>query len=110
MYNILIALMLNVTASEFKKCTEEDSGYAVIYSYSQIIYDDGIDRTQYFPFDIFDLSGKQILSVGYNFDSPAVVKLQTGKYLIKLLNLKGDAISHRISIEKDSIKNFSFTE
>lgn len=109
-YLIFFFITVSFQYAQYLQYDEENNGYAVIYSFKQVVYDDGIERIQYLPFDVYDLKGSQVLSVGYNFDSPAIIKLPAGCYKIKLLNQAGNSISHQITVEKDSIKNFSFTE
>ncbi len=109
-YLVFLFVIVSFQYAQYLQYDEENNGYAVIYSFKQVIYDDGIERIQYLPFDVYDLKGSQVLSVGYNFDSPAIIKLPAGCYKIKLLNQAGNSISHQITVEKDSIKNFSFTE
>jgi len=106
---IFFFVIVSFNYAQYAQSNEENNGYAVVYSIKQIIYDDGIDRIQYLPFDVFDFNGIQILSVGYNFDSPSTIKLPEGNYFIKFFNPGGDTISNEIIIEKDSIKNFSIT-
>lgn len=85
---IIIALFL-LTASSFAAAGKSQDilnvkyGYLTVFTKYEVIYDDGIYRKIYQPFEISNKDGLTVLKVGSSLDEPKRVKLSEGTYIFK---------------------------
>lgn len=67
------------------------------------IYDDGIYRKVYSGFEVLDIDGNKILSVGEQFDRPAVIKIYDGNYTIRS-NKNNETIDKKIAVSRCNLE------
>lgn len=80
---ILFPLFGLLPAVENKTPEEIKIGYLIVFTHSQTVYDDGIDRVVFSGYNIYDKNHNLILKVGLSYDTPKTVRLNQGEYLIK---------------------------
>lgn len=107
MRNILVSFILLILFSFSGLYSNENrsTGYSIveIITPSKVVYDDGIYRTVYSSFTLYNESGEKVLSSGDVFDFATKVKLQEGTYKILCKNEDGKIIEKSFVIDKENM-------
>lgn len=112
MTKFILTFVLFIVLASFDSLTysSEQKAYSIveILTPARLVYDDGLYRTVFSSFTIFDGNGNKILSSGEVFDFAARVKLPLGNYKIITSDEKGSTFVKDLTIEKEILIQITF--
>lgn len=94
----LLSLFLAVNIRTSAAVYDTTYSFVEIVTPTEQIYDNGAERILYKGFEIFDKEMTSVLKVAATFDTPPVVKLWKGDYIVITSDPKGRPIRKEISV------------
>lgn len=96
--SVIIFLLINYILSDG---AEKRYTMVEVVTPSKVVYDDGVYRTIFSSFSIFDKDGNKIIGVGEVPDTPAQIKLPNGTYKISTTDSNGKVIEEEFVVENE---------